>query len=457
MSGIIFNSKILGTYDFSSHLIEISNDAFNIKSHQAQYIIDNKNIYDFDDDEIEFYKTYLHETIHLLDSTTTHWGLNYSGRLYNYFEKETTESFDNFLIDDTEISLHYYFKNENKKKINYREIKASLQHDDDMGIYIKVHFFGYIDRYQNILDIPLSMLAVLEGHAYAQEQLFHLEILEKRNDLFKLRILEKDIKERLQQTDLAEYTCILSFIDQLFPLFTMKLKLKMCIFLCRSALNTDDLTRIMIPDWLIKEIFSKAPNEYIDSLRFDINRGSSTPAILFIYLMSIAIYNESNNIVDGTDFYADMETILLHTVYENSKIESLRKMSDLSIDHKIYLLRQKNAYLVSELASEVKNYSWYLFDLREIKLPGILLCDEFEYLYPKSNLSIDLENHIDENFTRSMKLDNLKKSSPSKKQHLDPRIATAWLQDIKSGENSHTIVEYSFDDNQNMEIRKIVN
>lgn len=90
-----------------------------------------------------------------------------------------------------------------------------------------------------------------------------------------------------------------------------------------------------------QKIFSKAPSEHIDSLRLDINRGSSTPAVLFIYLVSIAIYNESNNIVDGTDFYADMETILLHTVYEKSKIESLRKMSDLSIDHKIDLLRQK--------------------------------------------------------------------------------------------------------------------
>ncbi|HBY0280155.1 TPA: hypothetical protein MIO03_28155, partial [Klebsiella pneumoniae subsp. pneumoniae] len=79
-----------------------------------------------------------------------------------------------------------------------------------MGVYIRVHFFGYVNNYQEILNIPLSMLAILEGHAYAQEQLFHWEILEKRNDFFKLKMLENEIKEKLQQTDLVEYTCVLS-------------------------------------------------------------------------------------------------------------------------------------------------------------------------------------------------------------------------------------------------------
>ncbi len=54
MSGCIFNSKTLGSYDFSSHLIEISNDELNISLPQAQNIIDNKSIYDFNDSEIEF-------------------------------------------------------------------------------------------------------------------------------------------------------------------------------------------------------------------------------------------------------------------------------------------------------------------------------------------------------------------------------------------------------------------
>ncbi|HBV7815574.1 TPA: hypothetical protein MD585_005193, partial [Klebsiella pneumoniae] len=160
MSGCIFNSKTLGSYDFSSHLIEISNDELNISLPQAQNIIDNKSIYDFNDSEIEFYKTYLHETIHLLDCSTTHWGLNYSGRLYNYFKYETKEAFDNLLVDDTEISLHYHFKNNSTNKLNYKNIKASLQYDDDMGVYIRVHFFGYVNNYQEILNIPLSMLAI---------------------------------------------------------------------------------------------------------------------------------------------------------------------------------------------------------------------------------------------------------------------------------------------------------
>lgn len=111
----------------------------------------------------------------------------------------------------------------------------------------------------------------------------------------------------MQQTDLVEYTCVLSFIDQLFPSFSIKLKLKMCIFLCRSSLNADILTRITIPDWLIREIFSNSPPDYVNSLRLDINRGNSTPAVFFIYLMSLAVYNETNIIIDGTDFYSYME------------------------------------------------------------------------------------------------------------------------------------------------------
>lgn len=456
MSGCIFNSKTLGSYDFSSHLIEISNDELNISLPQAQNIIDSKSIYDFDDSEIEFYKTYLHETIHLLDCSTTHWGLNYSCRLYNYFKYETKEAFDNLLVDDTEITLHYHFKNNSTNKLNYKNIKASLQYDDDMGVYIRVHFFGYVNNYQEILNIPLSMLAILEGHAYAQEQLFHWEILEKRNDFFKLKMLENEIKEKLQQTDLAEYTCILSFIDHLFPSFSIKLKLKMCIFLCRSSLNADILTRTTIPDWLIREIFSNSPPDYVNSLRLDINRGNSTPAVFFIYLMSLAVYNETNIIIDGTDFYSYMESILLNTIYENMHFESLREISDISIDHKISLLQQNGAHLVSELANESKNYSWYSFDLREIKLPGVLLCDEYQYLYPKRRLSIDLEDYIDKTLQRAIRLDRLKNNELSRKQHLDPRVASAWLQDIKSGKNSRMMVEYSFDDEDNMEVKKYI-
>ncbi|MEI4919642.1 hypothetical protein Q8G81_29060, partial [Klebsiella pneumoniae] len=176
----------------------------------------------------------------------------------------------------------------------------------------------------------------------------------------------------------------------------------------------------------------------------------------FIYLMSLAVYNETNIIIDGTDFYSYMESILLNTIYENMHFESLREISDISIDHKISLLQQNGAHLVSELANESKNYSWYSFDLREIKLPGVLLCDEYQYLYPKRNLSIDLEDYIDKTLQRAIRLDKLKNNEPSKKQHLDPRVASAWLQDIKSGKNSRMIVEYSFDDEDNMEVKKYI-
>ncbi|MCD4536605.1 hypothetical protein LQV58_00005, partial [Klebsiella pneumoniae subsp. pneumoniae] len=78
MSGCIFNSKTLGSYDFSSHLIALSNDFLNIMCPQALPLIDYSRIYDFNDSEIEFYQTYLPATIPFLDCSTTHWGLNYS-------------------------------------------------------------------------------------------------------------------------------------------------------------------------------------------------------------------------------------------------------------------------------------------------------------------------------------------------------------------------------------------
>ncbi|MEI4907936.1 hypothetical protein Q8G40_28005, partial [Klebsiella pneumoniae] len=65
--------------------------------------------------------------------------------------------------------------------------------------------------------------------------------------------------------------------------------------------------------------------------------------------------------------------------------------------------------------------------------------DEYQYLYPKRNLSIDLEDYIDKTLQRAIRLDKLKNNEPSKKQHLDPRVASACLQDIKSGKNSRMI------------------
>ncbi|ULN02369.1 hypothetical protein HZC88_00470 [Klebsiella pneumoniae] len=66
---------------------------------------------------------------------------------------------------------------------------------------------------------------------------------------------------------------------------------------------------------------------------------------------------------------------------------------------------------------------------------GILLCDEYQYLYPKRNLSIDLEDYIDKTLQRAIRLDKLKNNEPSKKQHLDPRgclsLASKILSQVK--------------------------
>ncbi|WP_124056106.1 hypothetical protein [Klebsiella pneumoniae] len=126
-----------------------------------------------------------------------------------------------------------------------------------------------------------------------------------------------------------------------------------------------------------------------------------------------------------------MESILLNTIYENMHFESLREISDISIDHKISLLQQNGAHLVSELANESKTIVGILSTYAKLNY-RVLLCDEYQYLYPKRNLSIDLEDYIDKTLQRAIRLDKLKIMNRVK-QHLDPRVASAWLQDIKSG------------------------
>ncbi|MFA0412114.1 hypothetical protein AB4505_28625, partial [Vibrio splendidus] len=65
----------------------------------------------------------------------------------------------------------------------------------------------YLDEYGDILQsTPITMLSLLEGHAYAQEQLLSCELHDKEADIVSSALLASKVSEDISSLDGSEYS-----------------------------------------------------------------------------------------------------------------------------------------------------------------------------------------------------------------------------------------------------------
>ncbi len=128
------------------------------------------------------------------------------------------------------------------------------------------------------------------------------------------------------------------FHRSFIPIFSIKLKLKMCFFYVVQVWtlhsNKNHYSRLVN-----KRNFLKLSPDYVNSLRLDINRGNSTPA--FSSYILCLLQSTMKQILSSMYWF-----LLLHGEYfikyylRKHDFESLREISDISIDHKISLLNK---------------------------------------------------------------------------------------------------------------------
>jgi len=271
MSKCIFNSTDFGSYYYYTQHIELNNEHHKLDSCEAQRVIQSSDINSLKDNEFEFYKTFTHEMIHFLDSTSSLWGIEYSIRLFNYYERNCTASLDVFSLNDSEVlAQHQNLQQEDPTdKFEFKIMRTILSYDDNHGVYLSFKYYDAdSDGVKEVHAVPISMLAVLEGHAYACENLLAIERYETNNDISSVQFLYIDLQQTLRRRSFTEYSCILAYVDLIFPKFTIKQKLKIIVFTCEFVLNMPSLG-FPFPENFIDGLFKSSRIELISALKMN--------------------------------------------------------------------------------------------------------------------------------------------------------------------------------------------
>ena len=364
MSGNLFSDLSVGLYSFDLQTIEIDNESLGLSDDDARKIIKSADLYSLSGNELKFYQTYLHEFIHYFDGTASLWGLEFCGRLYRYFETEDDNRFNVLALNASEIFLHDKFV-PSGEKLTFTNLTVGIDYDDEHGGHSIVY---YEFNKKPVYSVPLSLLSVLEGHAYSQEKLFTWKVYSAQNDIILQHELMREVEALLKDPDRFEYTCILSMVYQCFPELDFSQKLVTVIGVCSLALNVSSTRMAATPEWIIDRAFPCQPCEQQSSIRLDFMRGMNRASYAFIILFLFNL-KKSENIDINRPICEQIEEVLDECIPEpfgdiGLKMETdvvMKSLESLHVNHyfQFYILlckcrEDRDTILISDQLSYLK-------------------------------------------------------------------------------------------------------
>lgn len=445
MSRSIFNNQTLGQYDFFTQSIELNNEAFNLDEQDVLRIINIEEPFGLKGKELKFYTTYLHELIHFFDCNSTLWGLEFSARMYRYYGKPQFEqAYEVVTLNESEIAMHNYLLNSKCRplKLNFDSVKYQLDYTRSLGTHVNFKYLKYTEGKTVIIhSVALSMLALLEGHAYSQEQLFKLKAYQFQNDIISEKLLYHEIKSLIIDSNSCEYTCILAFVFQLFPDLSLKNKLELLVVLTKLVLNAPTIMISNLPIGLLEKVFKLSHPVLISAIKMELSRGMNRSTLLLILIMYLGYHNDISTLQGGENFIDKIETIILNVFmndYQKREIKnSMLTFWEIEYDSFCKHLYDLDAGLTYMAAIEMKEKPWYVHRLKNLKVPPFFLSNT-AVIKPENSLGINVEEHFDNICGSATDLENKLKGTPPKKAHLNPFIAYDWLKNIKTGQKNVT-------------------
>lgn len=440
---------MLGQYDFFTQVIEINNEALDFNKEDVLRIINAKNPLSLKDKELKLYKTYIHELVHFFDCNSTLWGLEFTGRMYRYFEDpESEQAFEVISLNDSEIAMHNLlkYKKSETNKINFDTIKYSLNYSHQLGPHVVFSYLKFTNgKMEPAHQVVLSMLSLLEGHAYCHEQLFALRAYEHQNDIVSENLLRLEVEELVKDPNNTEYTCIIAFVLQLFPNLPFKNALELVIALSKIVLNAPMLMKSGVPAFLIQKVFGKSDVKLVSSMTMDLARGMNRSTLFLILLMYLAYYDDVHDFPQGENFINDVETLIFELFKLDFNQEDIKNSMftfwDIEYEHLSKYLEDKGALLTHITATQMRNKPWYSIEPNKIDVPQFYITD-CELITPSNNLRVNVDKHCNDILENALALENRLKNDPPQKQHLPPYAAHDWLADLRAGRTGGNFYPY---------------
>ncbi len=434
MSKTIFNTEEFGSYEFTTQLIEIDNDVFNRTTEQVNNIINTDNLNELNDKDLELYKTYVHEMTHFLDSTTTIWGVEYSARLNRYYKYQNEQTLGVLAINDAEIT-----SNDNNLILNnsvdkFSKIKYKLEYSRDLGAAVVLYF---LDEYENTLHLAsLSMLALLEGHAYVKEQLVAIKKHKLENDVVELAYLKNKIKEETLEIKSCEYTVYLALSIQLIPDIDIEIHLNILCKIFEICLDLPSIYLASTPYFLFDMVFVNCcSEEFISQLKLEFARGHNRH-ILALLLLCLVLNKIHNNIIPiDANFVDNLEMYILEdfgsaTQSFDELLKLIKGHWQMEMESSISLLKDLDAELPVSMATQRMSLGWGLQNFENYNLPDITtnFVDKVSF---NKRLDFDTEQYYNQVEEKSKLLKKEIASYGIRRDHASPEFSHGFLEWIQ--------------------------
>lgn len=430
MSRKIFNTQDLGSYDFISQLIEIDAEKFRKTTEQVIEIINTEQLEGLEGNDLEVYKTYVHEMTHFLDSTTTLWGLQYSIRLNNWFKYQNKQTLEVLALNDSEITLHNSYCSEKGEGVKFSRIKYSLEYNEKFGAFIR---FFYLDEFENILHSnPLSMLALLEGHAYAKELNISIEKYKKNNDLVELGILKRDNSEKILKLSSCEYTAYLALAIQMMPEIDVDIQLNLLCKIFKFCLDIPLIYLAQTPNYLFEMAFLNNNEMLISQLKMEFSRGNNRHILALLVLFDILNKIHNNLLTLDCNFIENIDNSILKIFISNNEsvenlLESMKAHWQIELELDIKLLNELDAKFPLLMAQQRIDLGWGYHSHIRYHLPDICT-DGIDKATFNQRLDLDTDKYFDEINEKSKSLRSEISLYGTKRDHLKPDFSHGYLE-----------------------------
>ncbi|MDD3770290.1 MAG: hypothetical protein PHV10_06760 [Sulfuricurvum sp.] len=379
-----------------------------------------------------------HEYTHFLDHSTTLWGIEYNIRtlnLYNaIYEKRSPEDIDNkyevFCMNLAEKRLHDLIKKSDKKIDKSTTVGYRLNHDEALGIYVEYVLY---DKARVIYDanrrpigdpicqIPLSMLAIIEANAYAQEILFQRNIIDRCEDIDKtdeFQKLNQQLENDVNNCEMSEYTIMIRHTLQVFPRLDNFKVLEIVSSVAKLVLNMPIFLFGKIGRFYIQDVF-KTNEQYTNFLIHDHARGSSRASFFLMFIQWLASGHE-----ESIDFDIDLELTNLLKAITNDELplESIENMHASELEALMEYLKSIKyhnplAVIGNINIQKAHLYKGFEFDFKKLLLPSFTLKDSTIINMPNP-LEFDYDEYCVQIFDEYAAVDELIKKGIKKRPNI---------------------------------------
>lgn len=233
----------------------------------------------------------VHEVTHFIDATTTLWGLGYNARKTRSVQQHgaNVEHYEQslmvFMLNSSEIEVHKQFKQTPPPDLNLanKEMHFLLSVEKNYGPLLTVTFH---EGKEVVFAVPLSMLALLEANAYANETLSRIldaELLkDERERESVMTEIQTAYETHMRNAGVIEYTLLLQLLNRSSLQFGLAQRMRFMSAIARVALDADALQMSHFAAGLSRIL---QPTLAAGSTFYDLSRGSSRAVIAFMSII----------------------------------------------------------------------------------------------------------------------------------------------------------------------------